>query len=156
MDAFLEIELRLAGHHRGEMEDHVGPADDGSTRRRGIGDIGGAALDTAGETLRLLRRAYVDQREFVDRIAVERAGSDQARHELAPDHSGGASDQNVHGLPGRQLSLQRHPAVDEMGLAGNVACLVAGKKEGEQSDLLGRPEPAHRLTVDKGLSHYVG
>ena len=156
MDAFLEIELRLAGHHRGEMEDHVGPADDGSTRRRGIGDIGGAALDTAGETLRLLRHADVDQRELVDRLAVERARSDQARHELAPDHSGGAGDQNVHGSPGRQLSLKRHPAVDEMGLAGNVACLIAGKKEGEQGNFPGRAEPAHRLAVDEGLSHYVG
>ena len=51
VDAFLEIELRLAGHHRGEMEDHVGPAGDGGARGRGVGDIGGAALDTAGETL---------------------------------------------------------------------------------------------------------
>ena len=103
MDAFLEIELRLAGHHRGEMEDHVGPAGDSGTRRRGIGDIGGAGLDAAGKTLRLLRRADVDQRELVDRLAVERAGSDQPRHELAPDHSGGAGDENVHGLPAARL-----------------------------------------------------
>src|ERR1700693_5573752 len=51
--------------------------------------------------------------------------------------------------------LQRHPAVDEMGLAGNVGRLVAGKKEGEQSDFLGRAEPAHRLAVDEGLPHHV-
>ena len=99
VDAFFEIELRLAGHHRGEMEDHVGPAGDSRARRRGIGDIGGAGLDAAGKSLRLLRRADIDQRELVDRLAVERAGSDQARHELAPDHSGGAGDENVHGLP---------------------------------------------------------
>jgi len=57
---------------------------------------------------------------------------------------------------GYRLSLKRHPAVDEMGLAGNVARLVAGKKEGKQSNLLGRPEPAHRLAVDEGLPHHVG
>src|SRR5580698_1967731 len=57
---------------------------------------------------------------------------------------------------GYRLTLKRHPAVDEMGLAGNVACLVAGKKEGEQGNLLGRPEPAHRLAVDEGLPHHVG
>ena len=53
------------------------------------------------------------------------------------------------------LALQRHPAVDEMGLAGNVARLVAGKKDGEQGDLLRRAEPAHRLAVDEGLPHHV-
>src|ERR1700731_4506085 len=53
------------------------------------------------------------------------------------------------------VTLKRHPAVDEMGLAGNVARLVAGKKEGQQSDLFGRAEPAHRLAVDEGLPHHV-
>src|SRR5580704_9796547 len=51
--------------------------------------------------------------------------------------------------------LKRHPAVDEMGLAGNVACLVAGEEEGERGDLLGGAEPAHRLAVDEGLPHYL-
>src|ERR1700719_480746 len=53
------------------------------------------------------------------------------------------------------VTLKRHPAVDEMGLAGNVARLVAGKKGGEQSHFLGRAEPAHRLAVDEGLPHHV-
>src|ERR1700730_6971446 len=53
------------------------------------------------------------------------------------------------------VTLKRHPAVDEMGLAGNVARLVAGKKEGQQSELLGRPQPPHGLAVDEGLPHHV-
>src|ERR1700686_749073 len=56
---------------------------------------------------------------------------------------------------GYRLTLKRHPAVDEMGLAGNVACLVAGEKEGEQGNLLGGPEPAHRLAIDEGLPHHL-
>src|SRR5580704_14829552 len=83
----------------GEMEDHVGPAGDSRARHRGVGNIGGAGRDAAGKTLRLLRRADIDQRELIDRLAVEPAGSDHARHELAADHSGGAGDENVHSLP---------------------------------------------------------
>ena len=109
VDAFFEIELRLAGHHRGEMEDHVGPAGDGGTRCRGVGNIGGAGRDAAGKSLRFLRRADVDQRELFDRLAVERAGSNQTRHELAPDHSGGAGDENVHGLPAASFPYSAIP-----------------------------------------------
>src|SRR5580658_5573881 len=53
------------------------------------------------------------------------------------------------------VTLQRHPAVDEMRLAGNVARLVAGKKEGEQSHFLGRAEPTHRLAIDESLTNHV-
>ena len=54
-----------------------------------------ARLVAAGKSLRLLRRADIDQRELIDRLAVKRTGSNQARHELAPDHSGGAGDENA-------------------------------------------------------------
>src|SRR5258708_15757951 len=109
VDAFLEMELRLAGHHCGEREDQVGPPGDRGARRRGIGDIGGAGRDAAGKALRLLRSTDVDQRELVDRLAVERAGGNEARHELAPDHSGGAGDENVHGLPAASLPYSAIP-----------------------------------------------
>src|ERR1700733_3456570 len=51
--------------------------------------------------------------------------------------------------------LQRHAAVDEMRLAGNVACLVAGEEEGERRNFGHRSEPAHRLPVDEGLPYRV-
>src|SRR6516225_7679243 len=53
------------------------------------------------------------------------------------------------------FALQRHPTIDEMRLAGNVACLVTDEEEGEVSDFLGGAEPAHGLTVDEGLAHIV-
>ena len=98
MDALLEIGLGLAGHHRGQMKDDVGTAGDGGACRRGIGDIGGAALDVADEFFRLLRRHDIDQRQLLDGAVVERpgAGADQPRSELAPDHSRGAGDEDVH------------------------------------------------------------
>src|ERR1700761_7334139 len=54
------------------------------------------------------------------------------------------------------LPLQRHPAVDEMRLAGNVARLVAGEKEGKRRDLLRLAEPAHGLAIDESLADHVG
>src|ERR1700692_851159 len=92
------------------MEDDVGPAGDSRTRGRGVGNIGGAGYDAAGKSLQFLRRADVDQRELVDRLAVERAGSDQARHKLAPDHSGGAGDENVHLYPSCSAKAE-HPVI---------------------------------------------
>jgi hypothetical protein len=103
-----------------------------------------------------LRRDNVGQCEPLDRPAVEPAVADQARRELAPDHSGGARDQNVHGTPAAELVLQRHAAVDEMRLAGNVARLIAGEEEGKRGHFLRRPQPPHRLTIDKGLPHDAG
>src|ERR1700722_13260337 len=52
-------------------------------------------------------------------------------------------------------TLQRHPAVDQMGLAGNVAGLVAGKKERKQGYFLDSAEPAHRLALDKAFPHCI-
>src|ERR1700678_1854559 len=42
-----------------------------------------------------------------------------------------------------------------MGLAGNVAGLIAGKKERKQSYFLGSAEPAHRLALDKAFPHSI-
>src|SRR5579863_8656736 len=56
--------------------------------------------------------------------------------------------------PERQ-TLHRHPAIDEMGLAGDVACFVAGEKQRERRDFLRRAEPAHRLAGDEILPHRV-
>jgi hypothetical protein len=50
---------------------------------------------------------------------------------------------------------QRHPAIDGMRLARDVARLVRGEKQGERSDLLRRAEPAHGLAIDEGLAHVV-
>ena len=96
--ALVEIELGLAGHHAGQMKDHLGPAGDGGTHGRRIGDIGRGGLDFAGEFVGLLRGDDIDQRELVDGSAVERAVSDEPRYELAPDHARGAGDENMHRL----------------------------------------------------------
>ena len=46
-------------------------------------------------------------------------------------------------------SSQRHAAVDQMRLASDVACPVAGEKDGERGNFLGGAETAHRLPIDK-------
>src|SRR5258708_30035542 len=46
---------------------------------------------------------------------------------------------------------KRHAAVDQMGLPGNVARLVRGKKDRERRHLLGPAEAPHGLALDESL-----
>ena len=48
-------------------------------------------------------------------------------------------------------ALKRHPAVDQVGMAGDVARFVRGEEDGECRDLLRFAEPAHGLALDEGL-----
>src|SRR5215475_11787311 len=48
---------------------------------------------------------------------------------------------------------QRHPAVDEVRLAGHEARFVRSEEYSERRHLLGGAEPPQRLTVDEGLLH---
>ena len=50
----------------------------------------------SGEARGPRRRDDVDQRQLVDRLAVQRAVDDQPLGELAADHAGRAGDENVH------------------------------------------------------------
>src|SRR5258708_10055019 len=50
---------------------------------------------------------------------------------------------------------QRHAAVDEVRLAGDVARLVGGEEDGERRDLSGCPEPPHGLAVDEALAYLI-
>src|SRR5947209_17319338 len=50
-------------------------------------------------------------------------------------------------------TLEREAAVGEMDLPGGEAALVGGEIDGQRGDLLGLAEPAHRLAVDKSLTH---
>src|SRR5262252_4150646 len=52
-----------------------------------------------------------------------------------------------------RLPLQRHAAVDQVGLASNVACLVGSQKERERSDFRRRPEAPHGLAIDEILAN---
>src|SRR5215470_17442305 len=54
---------------------------------------------------------------------------------------------------GREKGLQRHAAVDQMGLAGDIACLVGRKEERERRDFLRHSKAADGLAVDKILAH---
>src|ERR1700681_4937925 len=55
-------------------------------------------------------------------------------------------------IPGSRLS-ERHPAVDEMRLAGDLARLVGGEENRERGDLGGLPKPAHGLAIDEPLAY---
>ncbi len=66
-------------------------------------------FDFAGEFFRRCGGDDVDQRELLDRLAVERAVADEARRELAPDHAGGAGDRECAWIPtdAERSSLKR-------------------------------------------------
>ncbi len=98
--ALLEIEFGLAGDHAGKMEDHVGrPATaaahgaDRRYRRRGLRLCRRNAPALAGR-----RRRSASACRSARPLSVP--SRDKPRRQLAADHAGGASDQNVHqGLP---------------------------------------------------------
>src|SRR5581483_10141221 len=50
------------------------------------------------------RHDHIGQRQLLDRAAVKRAVLGQAGGQFAPDHSGSAGDENVHGFPERRPS----------------------------------------------------
>src|ERR1700674_248204 len=52
-------------------------------------------------------------------------------------------------IPG-SLALKCHPAVHQMGLARDVACLLGAQKDRERCYLVGSAQPAHGLTLDEG------
>ena len=95
-DALLEIELGLSRNDRREMENNVRPPGDRRLCYCGLSDVGREGADDSRKFCRLLRSADVDERELLDRPAVELAGLNEARRQLAPDHPRGAGDQNVH------------------------------------------------------------
>src|SRR5262249_46205882 len=49
--------------------------------------------------------------------------------------------------------LERHPAVNQMGLPGDVARLVGGEENRDRGPLLGPAEPAQGLAFDERLLH---
>ncbi len=109
--ALLEVGLRFARHHRGEMEDHVGTILDQLAARILARDVERVGVDFSAEACGLRRRHDVDQREPVDRLAVQAAVGDEALGQLAPDHAGRAGDEDVHvssllfsSLPGRRAA----------------------------------------------------
>ena len=50
---------------------------------------------------------------------------------------------------------QRHAAVDQMRVTGDVARFVGGEKHRERRNFCRRAEPAHRLAVDEALFHLL-
>ena len=97
--ALLEIGLGLAGDHRGEMEDHIRTTGHQLAARILARDVIRIGVGRAAEPRRHLRRHHVDQGELVDRLAVQPAVRHETLGELAPDHAGGAGDENVHVPP---------------------------------------------------------
>ncbi len=85
------------------MEDDVRAFRDRLFGDAGGREIGGARLRLAGKAGGFFRRRHVDQRELVDRPAVERAVVREPLRELAADHAAGAGDENMHAGVFRQL-----------------------------------------------------
>jgi hypothetical protein len=107
--ALLEVGLGLARYHRGEVEDRVGAVLDqlaAGVLARNVERIG---VDFSAEAGGLRRCHHVDQREPVDRLAVQTAVGDEALGQLAPDHAGRAGDEDVHD----SLLLSLLPAAGE-------------------------------------------
>ena len=124
--ALLQIDLGLAGHDPGEMEDHVRPLGDGLHGDGRIGEIAGPHLHMIGEAGRPGRGDDVHQRELFDRLAVQRAVDDQPLDQLAADHAGRAGDENVHSFPqtfpssfrGRPKAGTRNPDIRSEQVSG--------------------------------------
>src|SRR3954470_7669736 len=108
--AFLEIGLGLARHYRGEMEDRVRSVLDQLAARVLGRNIECVGVDLAGETRRRVRLNDVDQSQLVDRLAVQSAVADKPLGQLASDHAGRASDENVHALLPNSSPLSCHCA----------------------------------------------
>src|ERR1051325_1709031 len=89
------------------MEDHVRSAGDKLAARILARNVEGVGIDLAGEAGWRLRRHDIDQRELVDRLAVEPARDGEPLGELAPDHAGRAGDENVHWCSSPELSSGR-------------------------------------------------
>ena len=93
---FSKSSFGLAGHHAGEMKDDIGPAGDGGTHGRRIGNVGGGGLDFAGKSLGRCGATTSISVSFSIGWPLSAPSLDEARGELAPDHAGGAGDENVH------------------------------------------------------------
>src|ERR1700733_3106983 len=93
--ALVEIELGFTRDDRREMENHVGAAGDqffGDARQC---EIAGHGLDRKSSLLRLLWRHHVVARHPRDVACAEPAIPEQPLDQFAPDHTGGAENQNM-------------------------------------------------------------
>src|SRR3954452_14175003 len=78
----MEDDIRTVGHHLAAR-----------ILARNVERVG---VDLAEKTRGRLRRHDVNQRELVDRLAVEPALVNDPRGQLAPDHARRAGNENVH------------------------------------------------------------
>src|ERR1700722_1949668 len=95
--ALLEIKLRLSRDDRRKMKNNIRPPGDRCLYDCRFTNVGGEGADDARKFFWPFRSADVDKRKLLDRPAVERTSLNKARRQLAPDHSRGAGNQNVHG-----------------------------------------------------------
>src|SRR5690349_2466760 len=89
------------------MEDHIRTAFHELAARVLARDVERVSINLAGEARRSIRRNNVDQREPVDRLAIEAALGDEPIRELAPDHAGRPGDENVHKRPSPEFPFAR-------------------------------------------------
>ena len=134
---------------------------------RAVGEQAAERADDRVDRLAAERRQPVDQRDlaaearrFERRRDAGDAGAEHADvdgHVLRCRARGTPHDprrrRNGSLLRAHRPMLQRHAAVDQMRLAGDVARLVGGEEHRERRDLVRGAEPAHRLAVDEGLAH---
>src|SRR3954454_4344041 len=102
--ALLEIGLCFAGDDRRKMEDDIRTVGHQLAARILARNVERVGVDLAEKTRGRLRRHDVNQRELVDRLAVEPALVNDPRRQLAPDHARRAGNENVHCAPLPNLS----------------------------------------------------
>ena len=94
--ALVEIQLRLAGHDRGEMKDDVRPVRDQAFGERRIGDVAGIRAHRETGVRKRRWRNDVDRHQRIDRRSADGAITREALAQLAPDHSGRARHKYLH------------------------------------------------------------
>ena len=135
--ALLEIVLRLAGDHRGQVKDDVGAARHDRGRHPRLGQISHRALHDEARIPRRLGDDKINERQLRDALGPQTAVAHQPLHELAAQHPRRADNQNPH--PPRRIV-----GLDAPVTAGSEG---RGKPSGSGSQCPGR-EPGGGTTSE--------
>src|SRR4030081_47563 len=100
--ALVEVELGLARHHAGEVEDHIRARRQELLGFARVGEIADKNVERRPRLRALLQRLIgkphdVVERQLVDWLPMQRAVRDQPQGQLAPDHARRAGDEDMQG-----------------------------------------------------------
>jgi len=111
MHAFLEIKFGFAGDDCRQMKDHVRPFGDGGAGDGRFAKVARQRRDARRTVAWTLRRTHIEEGQLLDRLAIKLFAREQARGQLAADHSGGAGQESMHAGLSPRAALVRHATI---------------------------------------------